>query len=220
MSEGLAVPGAGTVLPGDIDAPVLDGVDTIIAEGAMITPTSTRAQLDDIVGPATRVVDAVGSTVAPGLIGPHCHVVFGDYTPQQKTVDFLASYVHSGITSVVLSGEIHAQERPHHVIGVKALATAWHARFENFRPGGMRGPRGRGGARPDVDRERLRRLAVGRGADMAVAGGFRPGRGHGRSRGYGRAVALDGAGRPSAATLPERPGWPRSSMRPCLDAPH
>nr|WP_281353683.1 amidohydrolase family protein [Phytoactinopolyspora mesophila] len=72
------------------------------------------------------------------MIDSHCHVVLGDYTPRQKTVDFLASYVHGGITSVVSPGEIHAPGRPHDATGVKALAIAARSCFENFRPGGMR----------------------------------------------------------------------------------
>jgi enamidase len=63
--------------------------------------------------------------------------VLGDYTPRQKTVDFLASYVHGGITSVVSPGEIHAQGRPHTAAGVKALAIAAKTCFDNFHPGGM-----------------------------------------------------------------------------------
>ena len=53
---------------------------------------------------ADVVVDCQGTTVLPGLIDSHCHVVLGDYTPRQKTVDFLDSYVHGGITSVVSAG--------------------------------------------------------------------------------------------------------------------
>jgi enamidase len=53
-------------------------------------------------------------------------------------VDFLASYVHGGITSVVSPGEIHAPGRPHDATGVKALAIAARACFDNFRPNGMR----------------------------------------------------------------------------------
>src|SRR5690606_4379671 len=87
---------------------------------------------------AATVIDAQGATLAPGLIDSHCHVVLGDYTPRQKTVDCLASYVHGGITSVVSPGEIHAPGRPHDATGVKALAIAARACFENFRPGGMR----------------------------------------------------------------------------------
>ena len=54
---------------------------------------------------ADVVVDCRGTTVMPGLIDSHCHVVLGDYTPRQKTVDFLDSYVHGGITRVVSAGE-------------------------------------------------------------------------------------------------------------------
>ena len=65
-------------------------------------------------GAADVVVDCLGTTVIPGLIDSHCHVVLGDYTPRQKTVDFLDSYVHGGITSVVSAGEgVHAPGRPH-----------------------------------------------------------------------------------------------------------
>jgi enamidase len=134
----IAVTGAGTVLSGDFEAPVHDGADTVLAEGGVITAVGTAAELGDRIASADTVVDASGSTLAPGLIDSHCHVVLGDYTPRQKTVDFLASYVHGGITSVVSPGEIHAQGRPHSAIGVKALAIAAKTCFDNFRPGGMR----------------------------------------------------------------------------------
>lgn len=138
MSGRLAVVGAGTVLSGDMHAPVVEDADTVVCEGGLITAVGRAADLQEQVGGADVVVDAQGSTVAPGLIDSHCHVVLGDYTPRQKTVDFLASYVHGGITSVVSPGEIHAPGRPHDAIGVKALAIAARACFENFRPGGMR----------------------------------------------------------------------------------
>lgn len=138
MAGGLAVVGAGRVLSGDIDRPVLDGVDTVVADGGVITAVGTRVALAGEIAACDTVVDAMGSTLAPGLIDSHCHVVLGDYTPRQKTVDFLASYVHGGITSVISPGEIHAPGRPHDAIGVKALAIAARACFDNFRPGGMR----------------------------------------------------------------------------------
>jgi enamidase len=138
MSRRLAVVGAGCVLSGDIDGPVLDGVDTVLVEDGVITAVGTRAGLSEQIASADTVVDALGSTVAPGLIDSHCHVVLGDYTPRQKTVDFLASYVHGGITSVISPGEIHAPGRPHDATGVKALAIAARACFANFHPGGMR----------------------------------------------------------------------------------
>lgn len=137
MTTGIAVVGAGAVLSGDHRAPLVDGADTVVASGGVITAVGRRDDLEAEVAAADVVVDAHGTTVAPGLIDSHCHVVLGDYTPRQKTVDFLASYVHGGITSVVSPGEIHAQGRPHDATGVKALAIAARSCFLNFRPGGM-----------------------------------------------------------------------------------
>ncbi len=137
-ARGLAVVGAGTVLSGDLTTPVLSDVDTVVSEDGVVVAIGRAADLADRIDACDVVLDAKGSTVAPGLIDSHCHVVLGDYTPRQKTVDFLASYVHGGITSVVSPGEIHAPGRPHDAIGVKALAIAARSCFENFRPGGMR----------------------------------------------------------------------------------
>jgi enamidase len=118
--------------------PVVAGADTVITEDGLITEVGTAEELPAQIAMCEVVIDARGSTVAPGLIDSHCHVVLGDYTPRQKTVDFLASYVHGGITSVVSPGEIHAPGRPHDATGVKALAIAARSCFGNFRPGGMR----------------------------------------------------------------------------------
>src|SRR5947207_952199 len=74
----------------------------------------------------------------PTPLDGHCQVVLGDYTPRQKTVDFLDSYVHGGITSVISPGEIHAPGRPTDAIGLKALALAARACFLNFQPTGMK----------------------------------------------------------------------------------
>jgi enamidase len=138
MSTRLAIVGAGTLLSGDIEDPVLDAADTVIVTDGVISAVGAADALSDEIAEAEVVIDAVGSTLAPGLIDSHCHVVLGDYTPRQKTVDFLASYVHGGITSVVSPGEIHAPGRPHDAAGVKALAIAARACFDNFHPGGMR----------------------------------------------------------------------------------
>ena len=56
---------------------------------------------------ADTVIDAAGSTVLPGLIDSHFHVVIGEYQPRQKVVDFIDSYVHGGVTSMISAGEIH-----------------------------------------------------------------------------------------------------------------
>ncbi len=132
-----AIVNAGTVLTGMLDAPIVDA-NTVLIDNGRISFVGEQQAVDAQVDAAAIQIDAHGSTVAPGLIDSHCHVVLGDYTPRQKTVDFLASYVHGGITSVISPGEIHAPGRPHSAVGVTALAIAAKECFDRFRPGGMR----------------------------------------------------------------------------------
>lgn len=136
-SADLAVTGIGDLFTGDLAAPRRRDADTILCTGGVISHIGTRAELAGLIEAAAVVLDAAGTTLAPGLIDSHCHVVLGDYTPRQKTVDFLASYVHGGITRVVSPGEIHAPGRPHAAVAVKALAIAARHCFAGFRPGGM-----------------------------------------------------------------------------------
>src|SRR5215469_3855580 len=70
------------------------------------------------------VIDADGATAIPGLIDSQVHNTFGDYTPRQKTVGFLDSYVHGGITTAISASEVHVPGRPTDPEGVKALAVA------------------------------------------------------------------------------------------------
>jgi enamidase len=84
------------------------------------------------------VVDAGGMTALPGLIDSQVHVTFGDYTPRQRTVGFLESYLHGGTTTSISASEVHVPGRPNDPEGVKALAVAAFKCFEKYRPGGMR----------------------------------------------------------------------------------
>jgi enamidase len=76
-------------------------------------------------------------TAIPGLIDSHVHITFGDYTPRQRTVGYLESYVHGGVTTAISASEVHVPGRPRDPEGVKALAVAAHKCFESYRPGGM-----------------------------------------------------------------------------------
>ena len=129
----LVIRNIGTLVSGDLETGILDA-DTILCNGGVILHIGKG--LD--VSKADVVVDAQGTTVIPGLIDSHCHVVLGDYTPRQRTVGFLESYTHGGITSVISPGEIHAPGRPKDAAGVKGLAVAARACFLNFRPNGMK----------------------------------------------------------------------------------
>ncbi|MFD6517912.1 hypothetical protein [Rhodococcus sp. NPDC060176] len=109
--------------------------DAIICADGLITWIGDSAEVDHSTHQA--VVDVAGATVIPGLIDSHVHTTFGDYTPRQKTVDFLESYVHGGTTSVISASEVHVPGRPTDVIGVKALAIAAQRSFMTYRPSGM-----------------------------------------------------------------------------------
>jgi enamidase len=126
----------GVVATGILGAPRLEAEAILVSDGriaAIGAAARTGASRADV------VVDCLGTTVIPGLIDSHCHVVLGDYTPRQKTVDFLDSYVHGGITSVVSAGEgVHAPGRPHDAAASKALAIAAAKCFEHFHPNGMK----------------------------------------------------------------------------------
>ncbi len=66
------------------------------------------------------------------------HITFGDYTPRQRTVGYLESYLHGGTTTAISASEVHVPGRPRDVEGVKALAVAAQRCFADYRPGGMR----------------------------------------------------------------------------------
>jgi enamidase len=126
----------GAVATGRLDAPRTEA-EAILVEDGRIVAIGDAARTGAT--GADMVVDCQGTTVIPGLIDSHCHVVLGDYTPRQKTVDFLDSYVHGGITSVVSAGEgVHAPGRPHDPVAAKALAIAAARCFANFHPNGMK----------------------------------------------------------------------------------
>src|SRR5258708_10867454 len=92
----------------------------------------------DKVASCDVVVDAAGTTAIPGLIDSHVHITFGDYTPRQRTVGYLESYLHGGTTTSITASEVHVPGRPKDAAGVKALALAARACFLDYRPGGMR----------------------------------------------------------------------------------
>ena len=132
----LGVVNIGALATGVLEAPRGD-VESLLAEDGRITALGAASRT--AAAGADVVVDCRGTTVIPGLIDSHCHVVLGDYTPRQKTVDFLDSYVHGGITSVVSAGEgVHAPGRPHDPAASKALAIAAAKCFAAFRPNGMK----------------------------------------------------------------------------------
>lgn len=122
----------GTLVTGDIAAPLADADSVLIQDGRI---AAVGRGLDDA---ADTVVDARGTTVMPGLIDSHVHPVFGDFTPRQRTVDFFESMLHGGVTTAISAGEVHLPGRPRDPVGVKALAIVAAKAYRNFRPGGVK----------------------------------------------------------------------------------
>ena len=130
-----AIVNLGGICTGDLANPLIQA-DGILMAAGRITAIGTLAAAD--VAACEVVIDAGGTLAAPGLIDSHVHITFGDYTPRQRTVGFLESYLHGGVTTAITASEVHVPGRPKDPAGVKALALAARACFLNYRPGGMR----------------------------------------------------------------------------------
>jgi enamidase len=127
--------GIGAIVSGELARPLVDG-DTIVLEDGKIAAVGREASL--ATAGADTVIDAKGSAVFPGLIDSHVHPVFGDFTPRQRTVDFIDSALHGGVTTMISAGEVHLPGRPRDVDGVKALAIVAAKAYRNLRPSGVK----------------------------------------------------------------------------------
>src|ERR1700704_464722 len=125
----------GLLLSGDLDQPILDA-DTVIAVGDRIAAVGKEKDVDT--SGATVNIDAKGTALAPGLIDSHVHPVCGDWTPRQKQLGWIDSYLHGGVTTMVSAGEVHTPGRPRDVVGLKAMAIFAQRAFQSFRPGGVK----------------------------------------------------------------------------------
>src|SRR5207253_515745 len=122
----------GQLVSGDIRRPLLDGDSLVIRDGTIV---GLGRGLDD---DADTVIDAHGTTVLPGLIDSHVHPVFGDFTPRQRTVDFIDSMMNGGVTTAISAGEVHLPGRPKDIVGLKALAIVAAKAYANLRPAGVK----------------------------------------------------------------------------------
>ncbi|WP_213455575.1 amidohydrolase family protein [Rhizomonospora bruguierae] len=149
--------GSGGRLPGD----------AIVCEGGRIAWIGDSSAV--AAGEHESTVDVAGATVVPGLVDSHVHTTFGDYTPRQRTLDFLDSYVHGGTTRVLSASEVHVPGRPTDRVGVMSLAIAAARCYAHYRPGGMAVHGGSVILEPDLTAEDFRELAA-QGVRMAKAG--------------------------------------------------
>jgi enamidase len=161
-----AIVNIGRIVSGDWHAPFVEG-DTILMEDGRIVAVGTAGARE--VESADVVIDADKTTAIPGLIDSHVHITFGDYTPRQRTVGYLESYLHGGVTTAISASEVHVPGRPSDKEGVKALAVAAQRCFEKYRPGGMRVHAGSVILEPGLNQSDFAELA-GNGVWLAKAG--------------------------------------------------
>ena len=122
----------GLLVSGDLGRPVLDA-DSLLLRDGRIAAIGRGLDAD-----ADTVIDCRATTVMPGLIDSHVHPVFGDFTPRQRTVDFIDSAMNGGVTTAISAGEVHLPGRPKDIVGLKALAIVAAKAYANFRPGGVK----------------------------------------------------------------------------------
>src|SRR3954465_13643865 len=161
-----AIINIGTIVTGDVASPFAAG-DGILMEDGRISALGTLSASQ--VSAADVVIDAGATTAIPGLIDSHVHITFGDYTPRQRVVGYLESYVHGGTTTAITASEVHTPGRPKDVEGVKALAVAAQRCFADYRPGGMRVIAGSVILEPGLKRADFDELAQ-KGVTLAKAG--------------------------------------------------
>jgi len=131
----LIIRNIGLLLSGDLENPILDA-DTVLAVEGKIAAVGKEKDID--CAGLTTVVDAKGTTLAPGLIDSHVHPVAGDWTPRQNQLGWIDSYLHGGVTTMISAGEVHTPGRPKDVVGLKAMAIFAQRAFSAFRPGGVK----------------------------------------------------------------------------------
>jgi enamidase len=131
----LAIVNIGKIVSGNIDNPLLFG-NTILAVDGIIRAIGSEEILNGI--QTDQVVDAKWTTVIPGLIDSHVHLVLGDFAPRQSTLGYLDSAMHGGVTTMISAGEAHTPGRPTDPVGTKALAILAHKSFQNFKSTGQK----------------------------------------------------------------------------------
>ena len=153
----LVIRNVGLLLSGAIENPILDA-DAIVAENGRITAFGRFKDLDT--EGATTIIDANGTTLAPGLIDSHVHPVAGDWTPRQNQLGWIDSTMNGGVTTMISAGEVHTPGRPRDIVGLKAMAITAQRTFSAFRPGGVKVHAGAPVIEPGMVEEDFRELAA------------------------------------------------------------
>jgi len=131
----LVIRNIGLLLSGDLQRPILDA-DTVVVKDGQISAIGKEKELDR--EGVTRIIDANGTALVPGLIDSHVHPVAGDWTPRQNQLGWIDSCLHGGVTTMISAGEVHMPGRPKDIVGLKALAITAQRSFAALRPSGVK----------------------------------------------------------------------------------
>jgi enamidase len=123
----------GTIVSGNVDRPILDGDSILIEDNIIVSIGKGLMAKDD-----AQIIDANGSTVTPGLFDSHVHTTLGDYAPRQNALDYIASALNGGVTTMISAGECHTPGRPNDPVGTKALAIVASKAFYKAPPAGVK----------------------------------------------------------------------------------
>ena len=100
--------------------------------------------------------------------------MIGDFSPRQRILDFLESYAHGGVTTMISAGEPHTPGRPTDRAGVKALAILAAAIVPIGAPrrgqGGRRGSPARTRASPRTDFAEMADAGVRLVGEIGISG--------------------------------------------------
>src|SRR6202035_484358 len=125
----LLIRNIGLLLSGDLKNPILDA-DTVVSVDGKIAAVGKQKDIN--AEGATLLIDAKGTTLAPGSIDSHVHPVAGDWTPRQNQIGWIDSYLHGGVTTMISAGEVRTPGRPKDVVGLKAMAIFAQRAFSAF----------------------------------------------------------------------------------------
>jgi enamidase len=128
--SGLEVTGLRGIVSGRLEEPVIQATELRCERGRIVGYEAT--------GDAELVIEAQGGYAIPGLIDSHAHIVFGDWTPRQSALGWIASSLHGGVTMMMSASEVHLPGRPVDRAGVKALALTAQRAYSSYRPGGVK----------------------------------------------------------------------------------
>lgn len=134
-AQEILIKNIGIIATGEMNNPIIEAEAIHIMDGK-INKIGSLSEMPDI--NKAMVVDANGLAICPGLIDAHIHPTFGDFVPALKAVDWMDSYVHGGITSMVSAGEISLPGFPATASGVKSLAILSKQAWENYHPCGAK----------------------------------------------------------------------------------